>query len=62
MCPNGHSPDRLEVRPNGSRVCGACRNVYQRRNRMNGYGTGTVDSAAERRDAGKANEHDNKRR
>lgn len=62
MCPNNHDPDRMTVRPDGTRVCGACRDAYQRRNRMKGFGTGTVDSAVQRRDAGKANEHGNKRR
>lgn len=31
MCINGHDPDRMEVRPDGSRICGACRAMYMGR-------------------------------
>lgn len=30
-CINNHDPDRMEVRPDGSRICGACRAMYQGR-------------------------------
>jgi hypothetical protein len=27
-CPNNHDPDRIEIRPNKTRVCTACRDHY----------------------------------
>lgn len=60
MCVNGHDPERMIERPDGRKVCGACRDAYQRRNRVRGYGTAAVpaQSAASRRDATKASNHD----
>lgn len=31
MCINNHDPDRMEVRPDGSRICAACRAMYMGR-------------------------------
>lgn len=32
-CMNGHEPEHIEIRPNGARVCGKCRDHYAARNR-----------------------------
>ncbi len=36
MCPNNHDSDRIEARPDGTRVCGACREHYGSRRRRHG--------------------------
>lgn len=54
-CPYGHGPEYSEFKADGRRVCHPCRDQYQRRNRVKGYGTGTVHSGRKSgRDARKA--------
>lgn len=36
MCVNAHDPERIEVRPDGRRVCSACVALYARRSRHHG--------------------------
>lgn len=36
MCIHNHDPARLEYRPDGTRVCGACRDHYASRRRRYG--------------------------
>lgn len=36
MCVNDHDPARVEVRPDGRRVCTACRDLYAARQRRHG--------------------------
>jgi hypothetical protein len=51
-CMNGHAPGRIIV-IDGRKICRSCQRAYQKRNRIMGYGTGSVPthSAAKRPDS-----------